>query len=111
MAKPTSKDSGLKEKFRILLGLGTPRPNPRSAEGKQTEFIITADILRVSELPGRLAGMRLARGWGSLSAYPSEDQEGRTMRTWSSTRELVPSCRCRETYLTRWPKRCSRLHR
>ncbi|MEE6497969.1 hypothetical protein FKM82_002944 [Ascaphus truei] len=46
MSKQPGKDAGFKEKFKMLLGLGPSRGNARQTEGKQTEYIITAEILK-----------------------------------------------------------------
>uniref|UniRef100_A0A8C5NX52 Tuberin n=1 Tax=Jaculus jaculus TaxID=51337 RepID=A0A8C5NX52_JACJA len=88
MAKPASKDSGLKEKFKILLGLGTPRPNPRSAEGKQTEFIITAEILRV--IQGQL-GLNWVKVLGnhSLIIVPSLLWQHAVEALWRAVSDLL----------------------
>ncbi|XP_075035425.1 tuberin isoform X2 [Mixophyes fleayi] len=46
MARPMGRDSGLKEKVKMLLGFGPARGKSKHSEWRQPEYIITAELLK-----------------------------------------------------------------
>ncbi|XP_073504490.1 tuberin isoform X4 [Phyllobates terribilis] len=46
MARPIGRDTGLKEKVKMFLGLGPSRGKPKHLESRQPEYVITAELLK-----------------------------------------------------------------
>ncbi|XP_073414500.1 tuberin isoform X5 [Dendrobates tinctorius] len=46
MARPMGRDTGLKEKVKMFLGLGPSRGKPKHLESRQPEYVITAELLK-----------------------------------------------------------------
>uniref|UniRef100_A0A6Q2WYC3 Tuberin n=1 Tax=Esox lucius TaxID=8010 RepID=A0A6Q2WYC3_ESOLU len=88
MNKQSNKET-LKDKVKGMLGLGNPRPLPKQAENRPSEFIITQDILKDLQADCGLNNrIRVANHVGEL-AKAKKFEEHAVEAVWSAVEDML----------------------